>query len=49
MFTPVVHEDMHLVDGGLRNNVPVDVVRKMGANVVFAVENYFKRYIIKNS
>ena len=38
VFTPVVHEGMHLVDGGLRNNVPVDVVKKMGANVVFAVD-----------
>lgn len=38
VFTPVVYEDMHLIDGGVRNNVPVDVVRKMGANVVFAVD-----------
>lgn len=38
VFTPVVYEDMHLVDGGLRNNVPVDVVKKMGANVVFAID-----------
>ena len=38
IFTPVVYEDMHLVDGGVRNNVPVDVVKKMGANVVFAVD-----------
>lgn len=38
IFTPVVHEGMHLVDGGLRNNVPVDVARKMGANVVFAID-----------
>lgn len=38
VFTPVVYENMHLVDGGLRNNVPVDVVRKMGANVVFAID-----------
>lgn len=38
VFTPVVHEDMHLVDGGVRNNVPVDVVKKMGANVVFAID-----------
>ena len=29
---------MHLVDGGLRNNVPADVVKKMGANVVFAID-----------
>lgn len=38
IFTPVVYEGMHLVDGGLRNNVPVDVVKKMGANVIFAVD-----------
>ena len=38
VFTPVVYEDMHLIDGGVRNNVPVDVVKKMGANVVFAVD-----------
>ena len=38
IFTPVSYEGMHLVDGGLRNNVPVDVVKKMGANVVFAVD-----------
>lgn len=38
VFTPVVHENMHLIDGGLRNNVPVDVVKKMGANVVFAID-----------
>jgi NTE family protein len=38
IFSPVVYEDMHLVDGGLRNNIPVDIVRDMGANVVFAVD-----------
>lgn len=38
VFTPVVYEDMHLIDGGVRNNVPVDVAKKMGANVVFAVD-----------
>ena len=38
VFTPVVYEGMHLVDGGLRNNVPVDVVKNMGANVVFAID-----------
>lgn len=38
IFTPVVYENMHLVDGGLRNNVPVDVVKRMGANVVFAID-----------
>ena len=38
VFTPVEYEGMNLVDGGLRNNVPVDIVRKMGANVVFAID-----------
>lgn len=38
VFTPVVYEDMHLVDGGVRNNVPADVVKRMGANVVFAID-----------
>ena len=38
ILTPVEYENMHLVDGGLRNNVPVDVVKNMGANVIFAVD-----------
>ena len=38
IFKPVEYEGMHLVDGGLKNNVPADVVRNMGANVVFAVD-----------
>ena len=38
IFTPVKYDDMHLIDGGVRNNVPVDVAKKMGANVVFAVD-----------
>lgn len=38
IFKPVEHGDMHLVDGGLRNNLPTDVVLDMGANVVIAVE-----------
>ncbi|MBQ8451196.1 MAG: patatin-like phospholipase family protein [Clostridia bacterium] len=38
IYSPVVFENMHLIDGGLRNNVPADVVKKMGANVVFAID-----------
>ncbi len=38
ILTPVIYENMHLVDGGLRNNVPADIVRKMGANVVFSID-----------
>lgn len=37
LFAPVEHEGMTLVDGGLLNNLPVDVVRSMGADIVIAV------------
>lgn len=43
VFAPVVYEGMHLVDGGLKNNVPADVVRNMGADVVVAVDVNHKR------
>ena len=38
VFTPVVIDDRLLVDGGLSNNLPVDVVRAMGADIVIAVD-----------
>ncbi|MGB6001880.1 MAG: patatin-like phospholipase family protein, partial [Thermoanaerobaculia bacterium] len=38
VFTPVVLDGRLLVDGGLSNNVPVDVVRDMGADIVIAVD-----------
>ena len=38
IFSPVVYNDMHLVDGGLKNNVPADVVRDMGADIVIAID-----------
>lgn len=37
LFAPVDYEGMLLVDGGLLNNLPVEVVKKMGADVVIAV------------
>jgi NTE family protein len=37
IFEPVRWEERLLVDGGLLNNVPSDVVRDMGAEVVLAV------------
>jgi len=37
IFIPVRHQGRLLVDGGVLNNVPVDVARKMGAEVVIAV------------
>jgi NTE family protein len=37
IFTPVTNQKSILVDGGLLNNLPVDVVKKMGADIVIAV------------
>jgi NTE family protein len=37
VFTPVVAGDQVLVDGGVLDNVPADVVRSLGADVVIAV------------
>jgi NTE family protein len=37
VFTPVAMDDRLLVDGGTLNNVPADVARDMGADVVIAV------------
>lgn len=36
-FTPVHDQDRVLVDGGLVNNLPTDVVKQMGADIVIAV------------
>jgi NTE family protein len=38
LFTPVLHDGMVLVDGGLVNPVPVSVARAMGADLVIAVD-----------
>ncbi len=37
IFTPVKYQDYYLVDGGLVDPVPVDVVEKMGADIIIAV------------
>ena len=37
-FPPVEIDGRILVDGGIVNNVPVDVARKMGADVVIAID-----------
>jgi NTE family protein len=36
-FSPVRIGDMVLVDGGLKNNFPVDVAREMGADIVIGI------------
>lgn len=37
-FSPVDWGDSLLIDGGILNNLPVDVVKEMGADVVIAVD-----------
>ena len=37
-FTTVERDSMLLVDGGLLNNLPVDVARRMGADIVIAID-----------
>ena len=43
IFTAVQHENKQLVDGGLLNNMPADVVRRMGADFVVSVDLDFAR------
>jgi len=38
VFVPVYRDGRVLVDGGVLNNLPADVVRRMGADVVIAVD-----------
>ena len=38
LFTPVAHEGMLLVDGGLSNPIPVSLARAMGAEILIAVD-----------
>ncbi|MBD3307319.1 cyclic nucleotide-binding domain-containing protein [candidate division KSB3 bacterium] len=37
-FEPVAFENMYLVDGGVVNNVPGDVLKKQGIDIVIAVD-----------
>lgn len=37
-FTPVNTNDMVLVDGGMINNLPADIVKQMGAEVIIGVD-----------
>lgn len=38
MFTPVRTEGLILVDGGTRNNFPVDLAKAMGADIIIGVD-----------
>jgi len=37
IFTPVKYQDYYLVDGGVVDPIPVDVVKMMGADIIIAV------------
>lgn len=37
-FAPIIKDSMVLVDGGIYNNFPVDVVREMGAEIIIGVD-----------
>jgi len=38
LFTPLEKDNMLLVDGGLTNNLPTDIARDLGADIVIAVD-----------
>ena len=38
LFPPVEYKDTLLVDGGVVNNIPIDLAREMGADVVIVVD-----------
>ncbi|MBO5223956.1 MAG: patatin-like phospholipase family protein [Clostridia bacterium] len=44
-FKPVVMGELHLVDGGLLNNIPADVCRMLGADYVITVDVNPTRYV----
>jgi NTE family protein len=46
VFAPMRKGDAKLVDGGILNNVPADVARSMGADVVIAVDVAAARLIV---
>ncbi len=38
IFKPVNYDGRKLVDGGMLNNLPVDVVKEMGADIIIAID-----------
>ncbi len=45
VFKPVYFDGKLLMDGGVKNNLPVDVARAMGADIVIAIDLNQKNYI----
>ncbi len=38
VFNPVVFNDLHLIDGGIQNNIPSDIPRHFGCDYVIAID-----------
>lgn len=37
VFTPVIHDSLLLVDGGVINNLPIDIAKDLGADIIIGV------------
>ncbi|MFT3739383.1 MAG: patatin-like phospholipase family protein [Breznakibacter sp.] len=51
VFTPILHEDHMMIDGGVVNNLPADVAKRMGADIIIGVDirnDLYKRDEIKS-
>ncbi len=48
VFAPVTYGDMILIDGGLVNNFPADVLHDMGADIIIGVEVAMERNVSPN-
>ena len=45
VFVPVVYDKYHLVDGGIRNNIPTNIPKKFGCDYVIGVDvNKYRTY-----
>lgn len=54
VFEPVKMKNMSLIDGGIRDNIPIDVAKKMGADIIIVSDvsqkkfSYFPRWYIES-
>lgn len=48
VFTPVYKDSFLLVDGGITNNFPVDLMKEMGADIIIGVDVSFEYSEIKD-
>ncbi len=48
VFTAIKYNDMLLTDGGVINNIPTDIAKKMGADYIISVDCIGDNYLIKD-